>query len=262
VPATIGPVTGAAAGRALRCHRARRTRSAAAADGVSFRVLDASLRWRMIAGSRRLPTTWTTGRSERREFARTGDRACCRPRTSARVSSKPAASETSSIAPATTHVASDSSLDLRSCSSSMASVRASSAEATASAREAAACRSIRLGGAHGSVAWKAELRGERRGLQIWAGLTVSADGGPGASMARPAVTKRSRPRCVRLLGRVHRAGSRGRRGSVARRARERGWCWRTAFHDAAGRADESRLGDGAVRAFLVDARGHGPTSSP
>src|SRR5688500_12933937 len=48
-PVTIEPATGTPAGRALRCRRAQRTCSTAAADGVSLRVLDGSLPRRMVA---------------------------------------------------------------------------------------------------------------------------------------------------------------------------------------------------------------------
>src|SRR5215218_3771921 len=48
-PMTTGTATGASGGRASACRRAQTTRSTAAADGLSVRVLDASLRRRMIA---------------------------------------------------------------------------------------------------------------------------------------------------------------------------------------------------------------------
>lgn len=56
-PVTIGTATGAAGGRASRCRRAQRACSTAAADGVSLRVVDASLLRRMIAASPRRPIT-------------------------------------------------------------------------------------------------------------------------------------------------------------------------------------------------------------
>jgi len=54
-----------ACGSCLPVSRARRTRSTAAADGVSLRVLDASLSRRMIAGSSRQPITSATACSRR-----------------------------------------------------------------------------------------------------------------------------------------------------------------------------------------------------
>jgi hypothetical protein len=64
VPVTIEPAAGAPGGRASRCRRALRTCATAAADGVSLRVLDASLPG-MVAGSPRRPITWTTSRRRR-----------------------------------------------------------------------------------------------------------------------------------------------------------------------------------------------------
>jgi hypothetical protein len=105
VPVTIEPVTGAPAGRASRCRRAQRTCSTAAADGVSLRVLDASLRRRIIAGFPRQPTTWTTGRS--RSGASSPVRATAGvagPGRALALSSNRTASETSSVALATAPV--------------------------------------------------------------------------------------------------------------------------------------------------------------
>jgi len=63
-PVTIETATGASGGRACRCRRAQRTRSTAAADGVSsLRVVDASLPRRMIAASPRQPITRAISRS-------------------------------------------------------------------------------------------------------------------------------------------------------------------------------------------------------
>jgi hypothetical protein len=64
-PVRIETVTGVSGGRASRSRRARRTRPAAAVDGVSLRVVDASLPRRMIAGSPRQPITWATSCSRR-----------------------------------------------------------------------------------------------------------------------------------------------------------------------------------------------------
>jgi hypothetical protein len=88
-------------GRALRCRRARRTRSTATADGVSLRVPDVSL-----------PGAWSQvplGTRSRGRPASGGEARACRswrpralppPKRALALSSNRAASETSSVAPA------------------------------------------------------------------------------------------------------------------------------------------------------------------
>jgi hypothetical protein len=152
-PVTIEPGSGAPGGRASPCRRAQRTRSTAAADGVSLRVLRCLT---ALAHDRRSSSATDHGATSRSrkgaslpvlESARLANRV-----RALALSSSRAASSTSSVASATAPVRRNSSLDLRSHGSSQAGIRRLNSATSASAggkQECAArarhdCRSARM----------------------------------------------------------------------------------------------------------------------